>query len=182
MDEQTHDKLIADIRADSQWLIRMVENLLAVTRISEASMNLTKSPEAVEEIVSESVSRVRRKFQGCNITVKVPDELLLVPMDATLIEQVIINLLENAIKHSHQDSFIELTVKKSANSAIFEVSDNGKGLEEGISFQESESLRFQLVNLPVEQIDGSIELRKDKGIEFTILFNNIEPIPKVILC
>lgn len=136
MDEQTHDKLVEDIKEDSQWLIRMVENLLSVTRISEASANLAKTPEAVEEVVSESVSRVRKKFSGCNITVKVPDELLLVPMDATLIEQVLINLLENAIKHSQQSSFIELTVKKFADSAVFEVSDNG----EGISPQELSTL------------------------------------------
>ncbi len=128
IDEQTRDKLVKDIREDSQWLIRMVENLLSVTRISEASMNVSKTPEAVEEIVSESVSRVRSKFIGCNITVKVPEELLLVPMDATLIEQVIINLLENAIKHSQTGSLIELTVKKTKNSAIFEVSDNGEGI------------------------------------------------------
>ena len=128
MDEQTHDKLISNIKEDSQWLIRMVENLLSVTRISEASMDLAKTPEAVEEIVSESVSRVRNKFSGSNITVKVPDELLLVPMDATLIEQVIINLLENALKHSAQGSLIELTVKKTGGCAIFEVSDNGEGI------------------------------------------------------
>lgn len=129
MNEQTHDKLLTDIRQDSQWLIRMVENLLSVTRISEENANVTKAPEAVEEIVSESVSRVRSRYDGCNITVKVPDDLLLVPMDATLIEQVIINLLENAIKHSQQSSLIELTVKKSEDSAVFEVSDNGEGIE-----------------------------------------------------
>jgi two-component system sensor histidine kinase KdpD len=128
MDEPTRDKLIADIREDSQWLIRMVENLLSVTRISEAAMNLAKTPEAAEEIVSESVRRVRGKFSGCNIRVKVPDELLLVPMDATLIEQVIINLLENAVRHSAQGSLIELTVKKSGGSAVFEVGDNGEGI------------------------------------------------------
>jgi two-component system sensor histidine kinase KdpD len=128
MDTETHDKLVTNIREDSQWLIRMVENLLSVTRINEKNASVVKAPEAVEEIISESVSRVRSKFNGCNMTVKVPDDLLLVPMDATLIEQVIINLLENAIKHSHQGSLIELTVKKSGDIAAFEVSDNGEGI------------------------------------------------------
>jgi two-component system sensor histidine kinase KdpD len=131
MDEQTHDKLISDIKEDSQWLIRMVENLLSVTRINEAAANVSKTPQAVEEIVSESVRRVRSKFEGCNIKVKVPDDLLLVPMDATLIEQVIINLLENAIKHSGQSTIIDLIVKKSGDSAIFEVIDNGEGIPPG---------------------------------------------------
>jgi len=130
MDEETHDKLVSDIKEDSQWLIRMVENLLSVTRINESSMNVAKTPEAAEEVVSESVMRVRNKFAGCHISVKVPDDLLLVPMDATLIEQVIINLLENAIKHSETGTLIELTVKKSKQEAVFEVSDNGEGIPE----------------------------------------------------
>ncbi len=128
MDEQTHDKLVNDIKEDSQWLIRMVENLLSVTRINEAATNVAKAPQAVEEVVAESVARVRSKFEGCNIKVKVPDELLLVPMDATLIEQVIINLLENAIKHSETGSPIELIVKKYGDGAIFEIIDNGVGI------------------------------------------------------
>ncbi len=130
MDEQTHDKLVTNIKEDSQWLIRMVENLLSVTRISEASMNVAKTPEAAEEVVAESVSRVRSKYTGSNIMVKVPKELLLVPMDAMLIEQVIINLMENAIKHSQLGTLIELTVEKSGESAVFEISDNGEGIPE----------------------------------------------------
>lgn len=130
MDEQTHDKLVGDIKEDAQWLIRMVENLLSVTRISEAAMNLKKTPEAVEEVVSEAVRRIRSKYSGSNITVKVPEELLLVPMDATLIEQVIINLLENAIKYSKTGTLIELTVEKSGEYAIFKISDNGEGIPE----------------------------------------------------
>jgi two-component system, OmpR family, sensor histidine kinase KdpD len=128
IDTQTHDKLLIDIKEDAQWLIRMVENLLSVTRISEGTMHVVKTPEAVEEIVAEAVLRIRNRFSYCNLTVKVPDELLLVPMDGTLIEQVIINLLENAIKHSPENYPIELTVKKVNNTAVFEVSDNGKGV------------------------------------------------------
>lgn len=128
MDESTRDKLITDIREDSQWLIRMVENLLSVTRISGTTADVKKTLEAVEEIVSEAVARVRNKYAGCNIAVKVPDDLLLVPMDATLIEQVIINLLVNAIQHSPRGALVKLTVKKTNSSAVFEVSDNGEGI------------------------------------------------------
>jgi Osmosensitive K+ channel histidine kinase len=128
MDEATHDKLLLDIKEDSQWLIRMVENLLSVTRINKTAANLTKIPQAVEEVVSESLSRVKNKYQGYNVLVKVPEELLFVPMDATLIEQVIINLLENAIKHSSKESLIELTVTTDHENAVFEVSDKGTGI------------------------------------------------------
>jgi len=130
LDKATHDKFLTNIRDDSMWLIRMVENILSVTRISEGAANVSKVPEAAEEIVAESVSRIRKRFPGSKITVKVPNEFLMVPMDGTLIEQVMINLLENAIKHSKEDSAIEVTVYKSGNEAVFEVIDHGEGIAE----------------------------------------------------
>ncbi|HVI39920.1 MAG TPA: DUF4118 domain-containing protein, partial [Anaerovoracaceae bacterium] len=129
-DKQTHDKLISDIKEDSQWLIRMVENLLSVTRINEGTMNVAKSPEAAEEIVAEAISHIRKRFPERKITVKVPDELLMIPMDGTLIEQVLINLLENAIKHSPEDSAVEVEVKLDDKFALFEVRDHGEGISE----------------------------------------------------
>ena len=128
IDKETHDKLISNINEDSQWLIRMVENLLSVTRINEGTMNVTKTLEAAEEIVAEAISRIRKRFPNRKINVQVPDELLMVPMDGTLIEQVLINLLENAVKHSPDDSVIDVQVKKSGQNAIFEVIDNGEGI------------------------------------------------------
>lgn len=122
-------KLLLDIKKDSQWLIRMVENLLSVTRIHTDTMNVTKVPEAAEEIVAEAISRVKKNFKNANIKVKVPDELLVIPMDGTLIEQVIINLLENAIKHSKENTLIEVCVRKEGKIALFEVSDNGEGID-----------------------------------------------------
>jgi two-component system sensor histidine kinase KdpD len=128
LDQQTQDKLIANIKDDSQWLIRMVENLLSVTRINEDTANVTKTPEAAEEILAAAISRIRNRFPKQNITVSVPEELLMVPMDGTLIEQVIINLIENAIKHSGYDTMINVTLMKEDNMAVIEVRDNGEGL------------------------------------------------------
>ncbi len=129
LEEETKNQLIAHIKEDSQWLIRMVENLLSVTRINEDTANVTKTPEAAEEIVAAAIARIRKRFPNQDIKVTVPNELLMVPMDATLIEQVIINLLENAIKHSGETR-IEVTLKKEENYAVFEVSDNGEGIPE----------------------------------------------------
>lgn len=130
LDNNTKLKLIGDIKEESQWLIRMVENLLSVTRINGGSSEVKKTPEAVEEIVASAISRIRKRFKERKINVKVPDELLFVPMDGTLIEQVIINLLENAIKHSGVDTMINLEVVRNQNTALFEVSDNGEGITE----------------------------------------------------
>ena len=130
LDKNTHDKLILNIKEEAQWLIRMVENLLSVTRINEGTMNVEKSFEAVEEIVEEAIRNIRKRFPERKVSVKVPEELLTVPMDGTLIEQVLINLLENAMKHSPNDSIIEVEVKKEKRYAIFEVRDNGEGIAE----------------------------------------------------
>lgn len=130
LNADTNRQLIVNIKEDSQWLIRMVENLLSVTRINEGTMNVTKTLEAGEEVIAEAVSRIRKRYPGRNIQVKVPEELLEIPMDGTLIAQVIINLLENAIKHSKEDSPVEINLKEQGSRAVFEVLDNGWGIPE----------------------------------------------------
>lgn len=128
LDEMTREKLNADIQEEAQWLIRMVENLLSVTRINETATKVTKSPEAGEEVVAEAVSRIQKRFSQRTVIVRVPDDLLEVPMDGTLIAQVLINLLENAIKYSPSDSPVEVYLKKNNEWAVFEVADHGKGI------------------------------------------------------
>ena len=128
LDENTLVSLIANIQEESQWLIRMVENLLSVTRLNEDASNLKKSPEAAEEVVGEAVSRIKRRFPQCKILVHVPEEFLEVPMDGTLIVQVLINLLENAIKYSPADSPIEVHLEREGTWARFEVMDRGRGI------------------------------------------------------
>ncbi len=130
LDLNTQEKLITHIKDDSQWLIRMVENLLSVTRINEDTANVTKTPEAAEEIVAAAISRIRKRFPEQKINVSVPEELLMVPMDGTLIEQVIINLIENAIKHSGNETTIDVTLREENHLAVFEVKDNGEGIAE----------------------------------------------------
>lgn len=130
LDSSIRFKLLTGIKEDSQWLIRMVENLLSVTRINEGTMHVSKSPEAVEEIVAEAVGRIKARLPGRDISVKVPDELLVVPMDGTLIEQVLINLIENAIKHSGENTHISVDIKKIGSNAVFEVIDDGDGIPE----------------------------------------------------
>lgn len=125
-----HDKLIFDIHEDAKWLINMVENLLTVTRISEETATVKKSPEAVEEVISEAVMRVKKRYPNCGLNVKIPEELLMVPMDAILIEQVIINLIENSIKHSgNSNAPIQIIVTFDTTQAIFKISDDGIGLK-----------------------------------------------------
>ncbi|MEG1548063.1 MAG: ATP-binding protein [Clostridia bacterium] len=119
------------INEDAQWLIRMVENLLAITRMDAGDgASIIKHSEAVEELVSEAVSKFYKRFPEQGISVSVPETLLMVPMDAMLIQQVIINLLENAVLHSGGATRIAVTVYKRGSEAVFEVIDNGCGIAE----------------------------------------------------
>lgn len=124
-------ELLTGINEEAQWLIRMVENLLSITRIDDehCKTKIHKDSEAAEEIVSESVYKFKKRFPDAEITVKVPGELLMIPMDAMLIEQVIVNLLENAVLHAKGASIIQLMVTEAAGYAVFEVGDNGCGID-----------------------------------------------------
>lgn len=119
-------RLISDIREESEWLTHMVENLLSVTRVGAGSPKLCFSAEAVEEIVGEAAYKCTTRFPDLNLKVEVPDELIILQMDATLITQVILNLVENAVKYGGND--VELQVVREESCARFSVRDHGAGI------------------------------------------------------
>lgn len=121
-------RMLEDVRENTRWLIRMVENLLSVTRIGQNASQLSKIPEAAEEIIGAAVASLRKSYPDSKIAVHVPGELLLVPVDATLIRQVIINLAENAIKYSESERPIEILLSRRGSDALIEVLDSGKGI------------------------------------------------------
>lgn len=125
--EEQKRALLRDVNEDAQWLIRMVENLLSVTRISNGPGGLATEYEAAEEVVAESVRKFAKRFPAVRTLVEVPDEVLMVPMDATLIEQVLMNLLENAAVHGGA-SEIRLRVGEEDGNACFSVGDDGSGI------------------------------------------------------
>lgn len=130
--EETIKELADGIYNDSNWLIRMVENLLYVTRISGEGKKLKKAEEVVEEIVGEAVGRVKHKYPEADIKIKIPDELLIVPMDSMLIEQVLINLIENSLKYAEDNSRVWVDVWENDGKVYFKVSDRGKGIPESM--------------------------------------------------
>ena len=125
-------ELLEDARKDADWLYRMVENLLSITRITDdKSYSLSKRPEALEEVLGEAVIKFKKYSGDTRISVSVPDELLFVPMDAVLIEQVLINLMNNAVMHGEYTTLISVKAEKDGDSAAISVSDNGKGIAPG---------------------------------------------------
>ncbi len=128
MDDTIRKQTFLDIYDDSMWLINLVENLLAVTRIEGGQVNLTRSVELIDEVIAEALRHINRKGKEHNIHVSSSQDLLLAQMDAKLIVQVIINLVDNAIKYTPVHSNIWINTKKEGKWIIVSVSDNGPGI------------------------------------------------------
>jgi two-component system sensor histidine kinase KdpD len=123
-------QLLEDARDEAQWLIRVVENLLSITRMGNEQAEIEKKPEAAEEVLGEAARKFRKRFPAISIAVQAPDNLLMVPMDAILIEQVISNLLENAVIHGETTTQVRLSVQHDGKNARFCVADDGRGIPE----------------------------------------------------
>lgn len=128
---QQKTALLRNVRSEAQWLIRMVENLLSITRMGDGTARLSKELEAAEEVLSSVAGKFQQRFPGIQLTLTAPREALFVPMDAILIEQVLMNLLENAAAHG-QSSAILLSAERQSAGAVFTVRDNGLGIPEEI--------------------------------------------------
>ena len=126
--EQQH-QLLEDVRDDAQWLVRVVENLLSITRMGEDT-RITKQPEAAEEVLGEVARKFRKHYPDVKISVAVPDELLIVPMDAILIEQVMTNLVSNAIRYNRPGGEVVVVVDTESTPAVLERCDKEAGVDE----------------------------------------------------
>lgn len=131
-DDDTKKHLYTDIYDDSMWLIGLVENLLEVTRIEEGRLNLNISEDLIADAVSEALRHLNRKSAEHHITIENEDELLLAKMDAKLIVQVIINLVDNAVKYTPKSSNITIKTKKLGGRAVVSVSDDGDGIPDEV--------------------------------------------------
>jgi two-component system sensor histidine kinase KdpD len=120
--------MLQDIKNDADALIAMVENLLSVTRIQDGTMPLKKREEMLEEVAGDALFTTRRRFPDSKVEMELSDDILYLPMEPMLIKQVIVNLLENAIRHSGDTEHIRLRLYRQNEWAVVEVRDKGKGL------------------------------------------------------
>jgi two-component system, OmpR family, sensor histidine kinase KdpD len=128
LEQEVQKKLLQDVYEDANWLFHSVENILSITRMDEGKIEIKKNMEAVEEVVGEALSRIKKLSQMHTIKVNLPDDLIMLPMDGTLIEQVLVNLIDNAIKYTPYHSIIEIKTYIAGEKVVFEVSDNGSGI------------------------------------------------------
>lgn len=121
-------KLLRQVREDSDSLIRMVENLLSVTRVNEESVRIRKIPTVLEELIDSTLRKFSKHYPNQAVEVSIPEEYISIPMDAMLIQQVIINILGNAVLHAQGMTRLQLRVSTCGNDAVFEIEDNGAGI------------------------------------------------------
>ena len=151
-------KLLGEIQEDSEWLIRMVENLLSVTRIDGAKVEVVKTPTVLDELIDSVLMKFSKKHPNQKVITQIPDEFVDIPMDSLLIEQVLLNLLENAVFHAKGMTKLTLSVSLVGDKAVFEVADNGCGLPE-------DALQKIFTGSSAAPVDGT---RRNMGIGLSV--------------
>lgn len=124
--EETRQKLLTDIQEESQWLIRMVENLLSITRINMDTMKVDKTAEPVEEIIEAVYKHLKKVYPEGKIKIELPDDVIFIQADPILIEQALFNLIENAFRHGAKEQPVKLTVRLQQEQTVFEIENYGE--------------------------------------------------------
>jgi len=128
LDETQKQEIYNSIYDDSMWLVNLTENLLSITRIENGTMHLQMEAELIEEVFREALAHVDRQSAKHEISVELSDDLLMAKMDVRLVLQVIINIVNNAIKYTPEGSHICLSAQKQGNMVCIRISDDGPGI------------------------------------------------------
>ena len=185
-------ELLTDIVNDANWLNQMVENLLCLTKAESGRSALHKVPEILGELVSEVVDRLSKKVRNHEVRVKFPDDTIMVLVDAGLIKQVLINILDNAVSYTPPGSTIDIRAIQKEDSVFLEISDNGPGIPEEtlpLLFQpffsvsnsvyakrKGMGLGLAICKTIVEAHNGTISVqnKKPRGTLFTIILPTVK--------
>lgn len=132
MGEETRNGLVRDVIEQSMWLMKMMENILSMTKIESGQQFIEKHQEVIDDIVYEAEKHVIGLKHRRNYRTSLPDRVIVADMDGKMIMQVLVNLLDNAVKHTEEKGFISLNVSYRGNKAYFVVEDDGDGIEEGM--------------------------------------------------
>ncbi len=127
--EEQKETMLIGIRQDSQRLAHMVDNLLSVTKLESDDAKIFKAPTSLDELVDSVLVKLRLRYPEWEVNVELPDELMIIPMDAVLIERVLMNILDNAVLHAKGMTALSLKVYKKGDKAVFEIKDNGCGVD-----------------------------------------------------
>lgn len=128
--EDQQDTMLKNIEEDSEWLVRMVENLLSVTKINNDEIKIAKTPVILDELVDSVMTKFLNRYPAQKVTLDIPEDVVVVSVDTILIEQVLMNLLENAVFHAKNMTCISVHIFSLGEKVIFEIADDGCGISE----------------------------------------------------
>ena len=128
--EEQKTKMLTGIKEDARWLSRLVENLLSITKLDNGNVKIIKTPIALDELIDSVLVKFKKRYPNQKVDINLPDDFIIIPMDAILIEQVLLNILENAVCHAVGMKNLSLEVFVLSNIAIFEIKDDGCGISE----------------------------------------------------
>ncbi|HET7341408.1 MAG TPA: ATP-binding protein, partial [Methylomirabilota bacterium] len=131
LDERTRRELLESVREEGDRLNRLVQNLLEMTRLESGALQLRREPHPMEEVIGAALGRFGKRLSDRRLTTRVPADLPMVPMDDVLIEQVLFNLLDNALKYTPAGSPIEIIATATDQNVTVEIADHGPGLPPG---------------------------------------------------
>lgn len=182
LDEEERIQIVRQIHEGSGWLINMAENLSAITHIRGGAPALSIREEIVEEVLGEALQKIEKRHPERLIRVKIPEDFILLPMDADLIEQAVINLVENAMLHSDSTKPVDIIVEEADDSVFFTVRDYGDGIPKNLAehlfdtafsslhtsyFREGTNIGLLICKTILSAHHGSITGRNhDHGAEF----------------
>lgn len=135
MDEATRKKLAEGIREQAVWIMKMMDNILSMTRIETGKLEIKKEPEVVDDIIYDAAAHVTGLREHRNFKVQLPEQLVVAPMDGKMMVQVMVNLLDNAMKHTKEGDYIAVRVTFSEKKVYFNIEDEGDGISEEIKDQ-----------------------------------------------
>lgn len=128
--EEKKQEIYASIYDDSMWLVDLTENLLSITRIENGTMHLQMNAELIDDVLREAIAHVDRQAARHHIQVNLEDDLLMAKMDARLIVQVVINIVNNAIKYTPEGSHICISAEKEDRMVCIHIADDGPGISD----------------------------------------------------
>ncbi|MGL5149550.1 MAG: DUF4118 domain-containing protein [Clostridium sp.] len=160
LDDSIKNELYTSIYDDSVWLSNLVENILSVTRLEDSQVKIPMEGELVYDVILEALKHINRKSVEHNISISLDDELIMAKMDSRLIIQVLINIIDNAIKYTHVGSNIIITAKKTKKMVRVEILDDGEGI--------SEDARDKLFDMFFTTANNKGDSRRGLGLGLTL--------------